>query len=150
MAAAWPQVSMPVSTEVQWWWWKVVGQSHHTTPPVSLVQLQLLPPRQSVSPVSLFLNFIPAHCPLLRGVSATAQLFTRDEGQFGSSPGLTMTSQPGDSNDSNDQDGLGLPANTSKVSEKSVMAVSRTLSQRVSPHFIRKLWQVENYVLWDG
>ena len=122
-----------------------------TPPPVSVVQLQLCPPvSQSSQPIFKFparTLHTPGHCC---AVSATAQLFTRDEGQFGSSSGLTMTSQPGDSNDSNDQDGLGLPANTSKVSEKSVMAVSRTLSQRVSPHFIRKLWQVENYVLWDG
>ena len=90
------------------------------------------------------------HTALATAALCQLQLFTRDEGQFGSFPGLTMTCQPGESNDSNDQDGREGSASTSQLSEESVMAVTRNLVQKVSPHFIRKLWQVENYVLWDG
>ena len=79
------------------------------------------------------------HRALATAALCQLQLFTRDEGQFGSSPGLTMTCQRGDSNDSHDQDGREGPTSTSKVSEKSVMAVIRKLVQKVSPHFNRKL-----------
>ena len=104
-------------------------------------------------PIFKFPTRTPHHTTLGTAALCQLQLFTRDEGQFGSSPGVTMTSQTRDSNDSNDQDGWSCrPANTSKVSEKSVMAVIRKLIPKVSPHFIRKLWldQIENYVLWDG
>ena len=98
------------------------------------------------SPVLPIFKFPLTLCP-------HTQLRERDEGQFGWSRGATMTwARYSDGNDCNGKDGPDShPTAVSSNSGWSAMAVSNRKFQKKmsSAEYLRRLREVESFVLWD-